>query len=149
MPANILAGEDLFFRSGTVSAGKEVDNDRTAIHITGKKGDADAGNAAIRINRLIDDIARDPCNGLGKPEPLRGDKSGYSNSRSRIVRCRNGDVLAPVHYARGHELEQVLGVGVCDAGNGDRDIAGGGSLCGVRAGHGVRGLGYGSTAAGT
>ncbi len=42
-----------------------------------------------RINRLLDDIDRNGYNGIGKPEPLRGDKSGYWSVRidqhNRIV----------------------------------------------------------------
>ncbi len=29
-----------------------------------------------RINKLIEDILRDPFSGIGKPEPLKGDLSG-------------------------------------------------------------------------
>ena len=32
---------------------------------------------ATRITRLIGDIQRDPFTGIGKPEPLKGDLSGY------------------------------------------------------------------------
>jgi len=42
-----------------------------------------------RINQLIKDIDRHPFNGIGKPEPLKGDKSGYWSRRiddyNRIV----------------------------------------------------------------
>ncbi|WP_033340337.1 Txe/YoeB family addiction module toxin [Catenuloplanes japonicus] len=56
-----------------------------------------------RINRLITDIARDPYDGLGKPEQLRGPLSGWWSrritqehrivyrvvqDRIEIVRCR-------------------------------------------------------------
>lgn len=34
-----------------------------------------------RINALIQDAARDPFAGLGKPEPLRGSLSGYWSRR--------------------------------------------------------------------
>ncbi len=34
-----------------------------------------------RINRLITDTLRDPFDGIGKPEPLRGDLSGYWSRR--------------------------------------------------------------------
>ena len=30
-----------------------------------------------RINALLKEISRDPFDGKGKPEPLRGDLSGY------------------------------------------------------------------------
>lgn len=34
-----------------------------------------------RINALIEEAARDPFAGLGKPEPLRGNLSGYWSRR--------------------------------------------------------------------
>ena len=34
-----------------------------------------------RINALIEDAAREPFTGLGKPEPLRGNLSGYWSRR--------------------------------------------------------------------
>jgi toxin YoeB len=34
-----------------------------------------------RINALIEDAAREPFAGLGKPEPLRGSLSGYWSRR--------------------------------------------------------------------
>lgn len=34
-----------------------------------------------RINKLIDDAKRQPFVGLGKPEPLRGNLSGYWSRR--------------------------------------------------------------------
>lgn len=34
-----------------------------------------------RINRLIQESARDPASGIGKPEPLKGDLSGYWSRR--------------------------------------------------------------------
>jgi len=42
-----------------------------------------------RINDLIKDIDRQPFTGIGKPEPLKGDKQGYWSRRiddsNRIV----------------------------------------------------------------
>lgn len=38
--------------------------------------DADPKTAA-KINTLIEDIRRSPFRGLGKPEPLRGDRAGW------------------------------------------------------------------------
>lgn len=42
-----------------------------------------------RINDIIKDISRHPFTGIGKPEPLKGDKSGYWSRRideaNRIV----------------------------------------------------------------
>ena len=34
-----------------------------------------------RINQLIEDILRTPFEGIGKPEPLKGDLSGYWSRR--------------------------------------------------------------------
>ena len=34
-----------------------------------------------KITRLIDEIQRDPFTGIGKPEPLKGDLSGYWSRR--------------------------------------------------------------------
>ncbi|MFD9977530.1 Txe/YoeB family addiction module toxin [Streptomyces sp. NPDC059017] len=36
---------------------------------------------AKKINRLIGEIRRDPFTGIGKPEPLKGDLSGYWSRR--------------------------------------------------------------------
>lgn len=38
-------------------------------------------SALRRINMLIRDIERDPFDGIGKPEPLRGDLSGWWSRR--------------------------------------------------------------------
>jgi len=60
---------------------------------------------ALRIMRLIGDIQRDPFNGLGKPEPLKGDKSGYWSRRitdeHRLVYSVAGDTITIVQ-ARYH-----------------------------------------------
>ena len=57
-----------------------------------------------RINQLVRDVERDPFNGIGKPEPLKGDLSGFwsrridevnrlvyriSDGTIEIVSCRN------------------------------------------------------------
>lgn len=36
---------------------------------------------ATRITRLIREVQRDPFSGIGKPEPLKGDLSGYWSRR--------------------------------------------------------------------
>ncbi|MFD3507327.1 Txe/YoeB family addiction module toxin [Nocardia sp. NPDC058666] len=60
---------------------------------------------ALRIMRLIDEIERDPFAGIGKPEPLRGDKSGYwsrrINDEHRLVYAIQGNDLL-VAQARYH-----------------------------------------------
>ncbi|OBG83266.1 toxin RelK [Mycobacterium sp. NS-7484] len=42
---------------------------------------ASGRKVARRITRLIDEIQRDPFAGIGKPEPLKGDLSGYWSRR--------------------------------------------------------------------
>ena len=51
-----------------------------------------------RINMLIRDILRDPFHGLGKPEPLKGQLSGFwsrrINDEHRLVyQYRDGEVI--------------------------------------------------------
>jgi toxin YoeB len=60
-----------------------------------------------RINALISDTVRDPFDGIGKPEALRGDLSGFWSRRitdeHRIVyRVEGGDLLIAAlrfHYS--------------------------------------------------
>ena len=49
----------------------------------------------LRINQLIRDAERDPFRGIGKPEPLKGNGSGWWSRRidddNRLIyRVRNG-----------------------------------------------------------
>jgi toxin YoeB len=58
-----------------------------------------------KLNQLIRDIRRDPFDGLGKPEPLKGDLAGYWSRRitdeQRIVyRLQDDDLL--IAQCRGH-----------------------------------------------
>ena len=58
-----------------------------------------------RINALIRDIRRDPFNGIGKPEGLRGDLSGFWSRRitgeHRVVyKMDAGDLI--LVQLRGH-----------------------------------------------
>ena len=50
-----------------------------------------------RINALIKDILRSPYQGIGKPEPLRGNLSGWWSRRldetNRIAYYEQGDVI--------------------------------------------------------
>ena len=50
-----------------------------------------------RINALIKDIQRSPYQGIGKPEPLRGNLSGWWSRRidetNRIVYYEPGEVI--------------------------------------------------------
>lgn len=58
-----------------------------------------------RINALINDMKRTPFEGMGKPEPLRGNLSGYWSRRidevNRIVYCRQENVIYVIS-CRGH-----------------------------------------------
>ena len=58
-----------------------------------------------RVNRLIQEAARDPGSGTGKPERLSGDLSGYWSRRidqeHRLVYTVEGDLLVIVQ-ARYH-----------------------------------------------
>lgn len=49
------------------------------------------------INRLIDEVCRDPFKGTGKPEPLKGDLSGFWSRRitkeDRLVYIVQEDVI--------------------------------------------------------
>ena len=63
-------------------------------------------NTARRIVRLIAEIQRDPFTGIGKPEPLRGELSGYWSRRiddqHRLVYRANDEEIkllkARYHY---------------------------------------------------
>ena len=58
-----------------------------------------------RINTLIKDIQRNPFDGIGKPEPLKGDLSGLWSRRideaNRIVYLERDSVIYIVS-CRGH-----------------------------------------------
>lgn len=58
-----------------------------------------------RINMLLKDIERDTFNGLGKPEPLRGNLSGFWSRRidetNRLVYRIRGDVME-ILSCKGH-----------------------------------------------
>lgn len=58
-----------------------------------------------RINALIADIKRSPFEGIGKPEPLKHDLSGYWSRRidetNRIVYFEQGGVIYVIS-CRGH-----------------------------------------------
>lgn len=59
-----------------------------------------------RINRLIDEAARTPASGIGKPEPLKGDLAGYWSRRidqeHRLVYTVTDDGDLVVIQARRH-----------------------------------------------
>ena len=60
-----------------------------------------------RINQLIEDVLRSPFEGIGKPEPLKGDLSGYwsrrINDEHRLVYTTRSDqviiIACRYHYA--------------------------------------------------
>lgn len=58
-----------------------------------------------RINALINDIKRSPFEGIGKPEPLKGNLNGYWSRRidefNRIVYFEQNDIVY-VASCRGH-----------------------------------------------
>ena len=58
-----------------------------------------------RINQLIRDTERDPFNGIGNPEPLKGDLSGFWSRRiddtNRLVYRINGELLE-ILSCKGH-----------------------------------------------
>ena len=58
-----------------------------------------------RINALIKDIQRNPFDGIGKPEPLRGNRSGWWSRRidgeNRVVYKVEGD-MAIIAACKGH-----------------------------------------------
>lgn len=60
---------------------------------------------AKRLLRLIEETKRDPLGGAGKPEPLRGELSGWWSKRidqeHRLIYRVDGDSLI-VAQAKGH-----------------------------------------------
>ena len=58
-----------------------------------------------RINQLIRDTERYPFNGIGKPEPLKGELSGFWSRRiddvNRLVYRVNDDILE-ILSCKGH-----------------------------------------------
>lgn len=58
-----------------------------------------------KINDLLEDVCRHPFQGLGKPEPLRGDKSGKwsrrINGEDRLVYRVQQDTVI-VFQCKGH-----------------------------------------------
>lgn len=58
-----------------------------------------------KINQLIRDIERNPFEGIGKPEPLKGNLSGYWSRRiddhNRLVYSIDGDNCL-IAQCRGH-----------------------------------------------
>jgi toxin YoeB len=57
-----------------------------------------------KINELVKDISRDPCQGLGKPEPLKYAFSGFwsrriSDEHRMVYRVQEGVIeLAQLRY---------------------------------------------------
>ena len=60
-----------------------------------------------RINDLLKDIDRQPFSGIGKPEPLKGDKHGYWSRRidgaNRIVYKVERDQIIVAQCGRHYE----------------------------------------------
>ena len=59
-----------------------------------------------QINKLITDIARNGYDGLGKPEPLRGDFSGWwsrhVDGKNRLIYRLVNDEIVEIAQCRGH-----------------------------------------------
>ena len=59
-----------------------------------------------RVNEIIRDIVRNGYEGIGKPEPLRGDLSGWWSRRiddsNRLVYRLVGDKVIEISQCRGH-----------------------------------------------
>lgn len=60
-----------------------------------------------KINELLKDIGRNPIDGIGKPEPLKGNLSGwYSrriNEEDRLVyRCNEESDVCEIGQCKGH-----------------------------------------------
>lgn len=59
-----------------------------------------------RINQLFDDIARNGHHGIGKPEPLKGNKSGWWSRRidetNRLVYRLKNDGNIEIAQCKGH-----------------------------------------------
>ena len=64
-----------------------------------------------RVNQLIKDAERDPFSGIGKPEPLKGDLSGFWSRRiddtNRLVYRVNGNLLE-ILSCRGHYESRII-----------------------------------------
>ncbi|GHV37153.1 Txe/YoeB family addiction module toxin [Spirochaetia bacterium] len=58
-----------------------------------------------KINRLLKDIDRNPLGGIGKPEPLKGNYSGYWSRRideaNRLIYRISQDIIE-IHQCKGH-----------------------------------------------
>ncbi|MDO4544811.1 MAG: Txe/YoeB family addiction module toxin [Bacillota bacterium] len=58
-----------------------------------------------RINVLLKDVQRDPFHGIGKPEPLKGNLTGWWSRRideaNRIVYCQEGEAII-IASCKGH-----------------------------------------------
>lgn len=58
-----------------------------------------------RINLLIKDIQRNTTNGIGKPEPLKGNKAGWWSRRiddsNRIIYCEKDGAIV-ISSCKGH-----------------------------------------------
>ncbi len=59
----------------------------------------------IRINKIIQEVLRDPFAGIGKPEKLRGDRSGFWSRRiddqNRLIYAIEKDKIV-ISACKGH-----------------------------------------------
>ncbi len=75
---------------------------------------------AVRIMRLIGKIQRDPFAGIGKPEPLKGDLSGYWSRRSDalgpvdvLVSSAGLSRVQPLEDVTAAQFDEMLAVNLC------------------------------------
>ena len=75
---------------------------------------------AVRITRLIGEIQRDAFAGIGKPEPLKGDLSGYwsrriDDERRLVYRADNKEVkILKARYRYSDAALPRMGAGSAD-----------------------------------
>ena len=62
-------------------------------------------NLLRRVNQLLKDIDRNGFRGIGKPEPLKGNLTGYWSRRideaNRLIYRINGDIIE-IYQCKGH-----------------------------------------------
>ena len=82
------------------------DDRRWLAHALGPSSRGTDRSVLRRLNAVIKDARRSPFEGIGKPEPLKGDLSGYwsrrINDEHRLVYAARGDgvivIACRYHY---------------------------------------------------
>jgi toxin YoeB len=71
-----------------------------------------------QINKLIEDIERNGYDGIGKPEPLRGDLSGWHSRRidkkNRLVYRLTDNTSVEISQCLGHYRDWPASGTMCD-----------------------------------